>query len=127
MPGKDRDNLMYDLLHIRDVMETPFSAMFHELGEPPQILVPQSPRPRVVHRVMSQLTYVRRGAGLAVLAGDQIPIKAGDLMILAAGCEHAFASFEGELELLHWHWPQALLHEDRYIVADEQAFGPFPG
>jgi hypothetical protein len=98
------------------------AQMLEELGEPPQVLTPDSPRPLVVHRVMGQMTLVVNGAGLALLAGRTVELTAGDLLILTPGCEHSFAAVGGDLQLRHWHWPQALLHEDRIILKEEADF-----
>lgn len=98
------------------------AQMLEELGEPPQVLTHDSPRPLVVHRVMGQLTLVVGGAGLALLAGRTVALNAGDLLILTPRCEHSFAAFGGDLHLRHWHWPQASLHEDRIILKDDADF-----
>ncbi|MGY0237009.1 cupin domain-containing protein [Longispora urticae] len=115
---------MFQRLKINDAMGTVLPGMFSDLGEPVQVLTPDSPRPLVVHRVMSQATYVRSGSGLVSLAGETFTLEPGDLLMLAPGCEHAFLAPDGDLELLHWHWPQALLHSDREIVAPYFEFGP---
>ena len=100
------------------------AQMLDELGEAHQVLTGDSPRPLVVHHVMGQMTLVASGAGLAQLGGQTVPLAAGDLLILTPGCEHSFAAIGGELHLRHWHWPQAMLHEDRTIVKEEADFGP---
>jgi mannose-6-phosphate isomerase-like protein (cupin superfamily) len=99
------------------------TQMLDELGEPRQVLNGASPRPLVVHRVMGQMTLVVSGAGLAQLAGETVSLSAGDLLVLTPGCEHSFAAIGGELHLRHWHWPQAMLLEDRTILKDEVDFG----
>ena len=70
--------------------------MFEELGEPIQVLTPDSERPLVVHRLMGQLTLVTRESGFASLQGETLTIRLGDLLILAPGCEHSFLCPVGE-------------------------------
>ena len=80
------------------------------------MLTGESGRSLVVHHRMGQLALVRRGRGYASLDGETISIEGGDLIIMAAGCKHSFMCPHDELELRHWHWPQALLHTDRTIL-----------
>lgn len=114
---------MFQLLKIDRGVLSALCDMFDELDEPVQVLTGESPRPLVVHRTMGQLTLVRAGRGYASLGGETLPIEAGDLLVMAPGCEHSFRCPSGELELRHWHWPQALLNTDRTILADTLDFG----
>jgi hypothetical protein len=115
--------MSFQLVKCDDGIPEGVAQMLEELGEPQQVLTPDSPRPLVVHRVMGQMTLVVSGAGLALLAGRTVALAAGDLLILTPGCEHSFAAVSGDLQLRHWHWPQALLHEDRIILKEEAHFG----
>lgn len=113
---------MFKLVKCDNGISDGIAQMLEELGEPQQVLTHDSPRPLVVHRVMGQMTLVVKGAGLAILAGRTVALAAGDLLILTPGCEHSFTAVGGDLHLRHWHWPQALLHEDRTILKDEADF-----
>lgn len=117
---------MFQIVRCSNEIHDAVAEMLEELGEPPQTLTPDSPRPLVVHRTMGQLTLVAGGAGLALLDGQTVALATGVLLILTPGCEHAFAALGGDLRLRHWHWPQALLHEDRIIVHDHVDFSPLP-
>lgn len=114
---------MFKIVKCDDGIFDSIGQMLEELGEPPQVLAHDSPRPLVVHRVMGQMTLVVKGAGFAVLAARTVALAAGDLLILTPGCEHSFAAVGGDLHLRHWHWPQALLDQDRVILMDEADFG----
>ncbi len=115
---------MFKIVKCDNGIAAGLAQMLEELGEPHQVLTHDSPRPLVVHRVMGQMTLVVSGAGLAALAGQTVTLAAGDLLILTPGCTHSFAAIGGDLHLRYWHWPQALLHEDRTILEDEADFGP---
>ncbi|MGH3885199.1 MAG: AraC family ligand binding domain-containing protein [Pseudonocardiaceae bacterium] len=115
---------MFKLVKCENGISDGIAQMLEELGEPPQVLTHDSPRPLVVHREMGQMTLVARGAGLAHLAGRTVALAAGDLLILTPGCKHSFAAVGGDLHLRHWHWPQALLNEDRSVLQDDVDFGP---
>ncbi|MGW0523243.1 cupin domain-containing protein [Crossiella sp. NPDC003009] len=118
---------MYQVVSIEEPMWPSLREMFDELGEPPQVLTRDSPHPLVVHEVMGQLTFVQEGSGFISLDGDERAVKAGDLLILSARCEHAFLSaVDGELVLRHWHWPAALLETDRKILTWDYRFS-LPG
>ncbi|MGH3829166.1 MAG: cupin domain-containing protein [Pseudonocardiaceae bacterium] len=118
---------MYQLLKIDHEVLPVLGGMFDELGEPIQVLTPESTRPLVVHHTMGQVTLVCRGRGHVSLDGESLPIKEGDLIIMAAGCEHSFMCTQGKLALRHWHWPRALLHADRVILVDTYDFGEATG
>jgi mannose-6-phosphate isomerase-like protein (cupin superfamily) len=115
---------LFQLIKCGDDIFGTVTTMLDELGEAPQMLTRDSPRPLVVHRVMGQITLVLSGDGLARLAGRTVALAPGDLVILTPGCEHSFAAVGGDLQLRHWHWPQALLHEDRIILQDNVDLGP---
>jgi hypothetical protein len=113
---------MFKIVRCDTDMATNVGQMLHELGEPPQVLTKDSPRPLVVHHVMGQMTLVTGGAGFALLAGRTVALTAGDLFILTPGCEHSFVAGDDDLHLRHWHWPQALLEHDRTVLEDEASF-----
>jgi len=98
------------------------AGMFQGLEEPAQVLAPESPRPLVVHRVVSQLTLVAEGRGVASLAGKELELSPGTLLLLAPGCEHAFGAAGGRLVLHHWHWPQDQLAADRTVLRERHDF-----
>lgn len=102
------------------------SNMFEELGEPAQVLDATSPHPLVIHYVVSQMSLVIAGSGYASLAGREISIATGDLLLLAPGCAHAFRTSGGDLVLRHWHWPQDRLADDRFILSNQHEFGSLP-
>lgn len=113
---------MFKLVKCENGISGGLADMLDELGEPRQVLTPDSTRPLVVHRVMGQMTLVLSGSGLALVAGRTIALEADHLLILLPGCEHSFAATSEELHLRHWHWPRAVLDEDRTILRDDVAF-----
>ena len=98
--------------------------MFANLTEPRQVLTPTSDRPLVIHHEMAQMTLVDSGSGHISIDGWSAPLSAGDLFVIAPNSPHAFRCTGGELHLLHWHWPQHLLHVDREILQARFDFGP---
>lgn len=117
---------MFQHIEVKPQLLAHLSRMFEELGEPAQILNAASPHPLVVHHVVSQMSFVVEGSGYASLAGQELSITAGDLLLLAPGCAHAFRSTVEDLVLRHWHWPQDRLAEDRFILDDEHVFASAP-
>lgn len=113
---------MFQQFAVQPALLRQLAAMFHELGEPAQVLTPDSPRPLVVHHVVSQLTLVVEGHGLGAFAGTVLELFPGTLLLLAPGCEHAFRAPRGQLVLQHWHWPQDHLASDRTIVSERHEF-----
>lgn len=117
---------MFQHIKIEPHLVVHLSHMFEALGEPAQVLDAASPHPLVIHHVVSQMSLVIAGSGYASLAGREVPISTGDLLLLAPGCAHAFRSAGDDLVLRHWHWPQERLADDRFIINDQHEFGSAP-
>lgn len=117
---------MFQVVRCKPQIALDLAAMLDELGEPPQTLSSNSPRPLVVHRTMGQLTLVVGGRGQALLDNQVVALGSGDLLMMAPGCKHSFAAVDGDLRLRHWHWPQALRNKDRVIVSDQVDFEALP-
>ncbi|GAB2961006.1 cupin domain-containing protein [Saccharothrix stipae] len=115
---------MFQRLRIEEPVLPAVREMFTHLGEPVQVLTPDSGRPLVVHHVMGQLTMIDRGTGYITVDGQAFPLTAGDLYVISPGTPHSFRSTGDELHLRHWHWPQHLLHTDREILLPHVEFGP---
>lgn len=114
--------MSYQRLRIDPDLLPALRDMFDELGEPVQVLTPDSARPLVVHSVMGQLTLIADGLGYALLDGAEFAVEPGDLLVLLPECRHSFYCPDGELTLRHWHWPQRELFVDRTIL---QQVAPF--
>jgi mannose-6-phosphate isomerase-like protein (cupin superfamily) len=83
-----------------------------------QLLERDSPKPLVVHRQTSQITYVAGGRGFAFLEDRVFSIHPGDLLLFEANVPHSFAAWPHNLRLLHWHWPPASVDSDRELLME---------
>ena len=108
----------YKLIKINEDARPIFTDFLKTLGEVPQILDKDSAKPLVIHYETKQLTYIEKGTGLVALEGDIFEVSDGDFVIFEKGVEHSFLTNDGELHLIHWHWPQENLYTDRCILED---------
>ncbi|MBF6064435.1 AraC family ligand binding domain-containing protein [Nocardia terpenica] len=114
--------MSFQRIRIDDALLPAVVEMFDELGEPVQVLTPDSDRPLVVHHIMGQVTLIAGGTGYVLMDDAEFAVGPGDLLVLSPRCRHSFYCPEGELTLRHWHWPQRELHTDRTILRDVAPF-----
>jgi quercetin dioxygenase-like cupin family protein len=68
------------------------------------------------HRVAEEYYFVLAGSGVAIVDGQEYPMRAGDFLRLPPGTTHGFvASVEG-LDLLDIHTPGCWPDHDVYFV-----------
>lgn len=105
----------YQIISIMDEMREMFVKVFRIDQIPVQVLNATSEKPLVVHHKMKQITYVLHGSGNAFFNSDIQSIKEGDLVLIDMNTTHSFAAVD-ELHLVHWHWPNDWLDEDRIVI-----------
>lgn len=106
----------YEILHIMESLQTTFVNLLEKSDTESQILYPESDKPLVQHQFTQQITYVKEGQGVTCLDGECIPINKGDLLTMEAKTPHSFWAKSEELHLIHWHWPNDKIEEDREIL-----------
>lgn len=92
-----------------------FEKMLTELGAERQILNKDSEKPLVYHKEHKQLSFIISGKGYAQAGNEVYDIEKGSLILLDENTYHSFFCPNGEMELLHLHFPKIEGDEDRYI------------
>lgn len=70
------------------------------------------------HRVAEEYYFVIAGRGVAVLDGQEYPLKPGDFLRLPPGTTHGFVTADEPLDLLDIHTPGCRPDHDVYFVGD---------
>ncbi len=68
------------------------------------------------HRLAEEYYFVLSGRGMALLNGQEFPLKSGDFLRLPPGTHHAFVTFDEPLEMLDIHTPGCRPNRDTYFV-----------
>ena len=71
------------------------------------------------HLVAEEFYYVIRGRGVALLDGQEQPLRAGDFLRLPPGTTHGFVTAEEELVMLDVHTPGSRPNRDVYFLDDK--------
>ena len=74
--------------------------------------------PIVKHKKTSQMTYVLKGHGAAIIDGKLIKISKGQRIDIKQNQTHSFFAIKEALLLFHVHIPFFTVEEDRYVLED---------
>ena len=74
------------------------------------------PAPIVKHKITSQMTYVLKGHGAAIIDGKLIKINQGQRIDIKQNQTHSFFAIKEDLLLFHVHVPFFTVEEDRYVL-----------
>lgn len=95
-----------------------FESILNGLNAERQILDVYSEKPLVFHKEHKQLSFVVSGKGFVQINNKVFNIERGSLILLPENTKHSFLCIEGNLILLHVHFPKIFGDEDRFIFQE---------
>lgn len=95
-----------------------FESILNDLNAERQVLNIYSEKPLVFHKEHKQLSFVVNGKGFVQINNKVFNIERGSLILLPENTKHSFLSIEGNLILLHVHFPKISGDEDRFIIQE---------
>lgn len=108
----------YQIINIVEPMRSMVEEIFKTYNKCIQVLNNESDKPLVIHSNTKQMTYVLDGKGHVIVDYDIYEIGQGDLVLLEEKQSHSFICTEGEMQLLHLHFPENNVENDRIVLKD---------
>ncbi|MBE6051252.1 MAG: cupin domain-containing protein [Clostridium sp.] len=108
----------FQVLKIAEDMRQAVIELFKDMENDAQTLSKDSEKPLVVHHDTKQMSYVVKGQGYVAVNDNILKIIEGDLIIIDKKSTHSFICSEGDIELMHIHWPKANVDLDREVIND---------
>lgn len=68
------------------------------------------------HKIAEEYYFVIAGRGVALLDGQEYPLKPGDFLRLPPGCTHGFVTGDEPLDMLDVHTPGCRPDHDVYFI-----------
>jgi len=99
-----------------------FRDMMFSIKSMQQTLTQESDCPLIKHEKTSQITYVESGSGICKRGKDEVKLSAGTIVFIAAGTPHSFKALDSKLLLIHYHWNNEAVVQDRIIIKPSYSF-----